>query len=114
MTPEKTVYQILCIGKYSYPTLHMWTEDKNDADQMLEFAKIDFPNSEFWIEEGTEHIHIKCRGCGDIHVQERHDAYGISTAYWCDDCYDDPTKYHYRKDKYFDPLYAGERLEDDY
>ena len=47
----------------------------------------------------------------DYHKWSRSDAYGIYTGLYCDDCYDDPDKYTYRKDKYFDPGYAGESLE---
>ena len=45
------------------------------------------------------------------HRWARADAYGIYTGLYCDDCYDDPDKYTYRKDNYFDPGYAGESLE---
>ena len=58
-----------------------------------------------------------CRGCNasssdDGSVSMQYDAYGIQTGYWCGDCYDDPTKYSYRKDRY---NYAenGECLDDD-
>ena len=47
----------------------------------------------------------------EYHRWSRSDAYGIYTGLYCDDCYDDPDKYTYRKDKYFDPGYAGESLE---
>lgn len=57
---------------------------------------------------------IICRGCEQSHeVEERSDAYGYSTGWWCDECYEGD-KYPYRRDRYFDPSYAGERLEDDY
>ena len=56
----------------------------------------------------------RCRGCdGKDNVQDRYDAYGYGTGDWCDGCYESG-RYPYRKDRYFDPLYAGERLEDDY
>ena len=45
------------------------------------------------------------------HNWARTDAYGIYTGLYCDKCYDDPNKYTYRKDEYYDPAYAGERLE---
>ena len=55
-----------------------------------------------------------CRGCGTkAGVNEESDAYGYSTGHWCGDCYYSD-KYIYRKDRYFDESYAGERLEDDY
>jgi len=47
------------------------------------------------------------------HKWARADAYGIYTGLYCDDCYDDPHKYTYRKDEYYDPAYAGERMEPD-
>jgi len=49
----------------------------------------------------------------DYHQWARKDAYGIFTGLYCDDCYDDEEKYPYRKDDYFDPSYAGERLYDE-
>lgn len=59
---------------------------------------------------------IPCRGCEtteeEAYVELRHDAYGYATGYYCDDCYEN--NYPYRKDRYFDESYAGERLEDDY
>jgi hypothetical protein len=63
---------------------------------------------------------IMCRGCGESHetnedkyVEEMRDSYGYSTGWWCHECYDSD-RYPYRRDRYFDPSYAGERLEDDY
>ena len=47
------------------------------------------------------------------HDWARADAYGIYTGLYCDKCYDDPHKYTYRKDRYYDPAYAGERMEPD-
>ena len=67
-------------------------------------------------EKCSEYEHsVKCRGCETIGngVDERCDAYGYGTGDWCDVCYNS-NKYPYRKDRYFDPSYAGERLEDDY
>ena len=56
----------------------------------------------------------KCRGCQTKQeVSEQTDAYGYSTGYWCDSCYESD-RYPYRRDRYFDESYAGERLEDDY
>ena len=66
-----------------------------------------------------------CRGCKedsgyDIkpikhHYWARTDAYGIYTGIYCDECYDsnDSSRYPYKKDNYFDPAYAGERLDND-
>ena len=63
----------------------------------------------------------KCGGYGEYtprtsvehHMWSRADAYGIYTGLYCDKCYDDPHKYTYRKDRYYDPAYAGERMEPD-
>jgi hypothetical protein len=59
-----------------------------------------------------------CQGCGTEtiafvhHAWNREDAYGIPTGLWCDKCYNGDA-YPFRKDDYFDPAYAGERLEED-
>ncbi len=47
------------------------------------------------------------------HPWMRTDTYGITTGMYCDTCYNsnDSSLYPYRKDEYYDPLYAGERLE---
>ena len=50
----------------------------------------------------------------EYHKWARNDAYGLYTGLYCRKCYDDPTKYTYRKDRYYDPAYAGERMEEDY
>ena len=74
-----------------------------------------WPDQEWWIEDGTEHIKGKCKGCDTPYASEMHDAHGITTGFWCDKCYDSD-KYPYRKDRY--PTQEthgyGERLEDDY
>ena len=88
----------------------------------------DYPNKETecercegfgWTNPSLEEECPFCNGDGkymdwvkiDYHKWSRSDAYGIYTGLYCDDCYDDPDKYTYRKDKYFDPGYAGESLE---
>ena len=64
-----------------------------------------------------------CNGYGEYldrvspiehHEWARNDAYGMYTGLYCHKCYDDPTKYTYRKDRYYDEGYAGERMEEDY
>ena len=45
------------------------------------------------------------------HMWARNDAYGIYTGLYCDKCYKD--NYPYRRDRYHDESYAGERLEID-
>ena len=66
-----------------------------------------------------------CQGCekqcevgfnsGELiyHHWARNDAYGIYTGLYCDDCYESD-KYPCRKDYYYDPAYAGERMDEDY
>ena len=49
----------------------------------------------------------------EYHKWSRADAYGIYTGLYCDKCYNDPEKYTYRKDNYYDPAYAGERMNPD-
>ena len=58
---------------------------------------------------------ISCRGCGGDESQEQHDAHGISTGYWCYECYESD-RYPYRKDRYptIETHGYGERLNDDY
>ena len=43
------------------------------------------------------------------HMWARCDAYGIYTGLYCDECY--KSNYPFKKDRYFDPAYAGESLE---
>ena len=43
---------------------------------------------------------IECQTCGKDESEERFDYYGHSTGYHCDDCYNDSSKYKYRKDAY--------------
>ena len=45
----------------------------------------------------------------EYHMGARNDAYGIYTGLYCDDCY--KNNYPYRKDRYHDEAYCGERLE---
>ena len=73
------------------------------------------------VEMEDENYCWKCTGYGkymprtsvEHHMWARADAYGIYTGLYCDKCYDDPHKYTYRKDRYYDPAYAGERMEPD-
>lgn len=60
------------------------------------------------------HEFMNCRGC-EKEGQEKHDAHGITTGYWCEDCYESD-KYPYRKDSYptIETHGYGERLSEDY
>ena len=93
----------------------------------------EYPNKEIECDdcEGTGYANIdyeedvndeacwKCNGYGkytprtsvEHHMWSRADAYGIYTGLYCDKCYKD--NYPYRKDEYYDPAYAGERMEPD-
>ena len=115
MTQDENIFQIL-IDVEMVPCLQTWKESREDAEKEMAELKLCFPNDIFFIEEGTDYIYTKCKGCGTVHANECHDAHGITTGHWCDKCYDDPSKYTYRKDAYYDPAYAGERMEpeDDY
>lgn len=59
-------------------------------------------------------INRKCSGCQCDTPEERSDNYGIYTGFYCDKCYDNPEKYPFHKDDYFDASYAGECLDEDY
>jgi hypothetical protein len=63
--------------------------------------------NDFW--DDKEHDYIKCKRCENEGCH-RYDFYGISTGYWCDDCYE--YNYPYRRDAYYDEGYAGEKLDD--
>ena len=70
-------------------------------------------------------MNVICQGCrkkadegfnsGELtyHYWARNDAYGLYTGLYCDGCYNSD-KYPYRKDEYYDPAYAGERMDEDY
>ena len=109
---ESQVWQILYEDRHHLPCLHSWYETKEKAEEMLTDLRKCFPKAEYSLEQGTDHINDKCRGCETIYTQERHDHYGNSTGYYCDECYEN--NYPYRKDAYFDPDFAGERMDDDY
>ena len=90
-------------------------------------ADTDYPNEKKECEEclgedvgayvNDEGYCWKCDGYGEYldrtkveyHMWARNDAYGIYTGLYCDDCY--KNNYPYRKDRYHDEAYCGERLE---
>ena len=75
--------------------------------------------------KGYNMIEAICNGCkkkadegftsGELlyHYWSRVDAYGLFTGLYCDSCYNSD-KYPYRKDRYHDPAYCGERMDEDY
>ena len=69
-------------------------------------------------DDGIPDAQCNGRGCEETsegitpikyHQWARTDHYGIYTGLYCDKCFKD--NYPYRRDDYFDPAYAGERLE---
>lgn len=78
------------------------------------------------MEQDDEPIFVTCKNfdkCGNQeevtsyreiqhHPWMRSDAYGLCTGLYCDHCYEHD--YPYRRDRYYDPSYAGERMDDDY
>lgn len=112
MKTNENIWQVLTNAEMG-TSLYRWVEGQEAAIDALKDAEECFPDNEFWIEEGTEYIYKKCRHCGTVHANERSDSYGISTGVWCEVCYNS-SNYPYRKDRYYDPSYAGERMEEDY
>jgi hypothetical protein len=85
--------------------MHSSFDNKQEAIDFLEYgASMEFSEEGFYMEE-----HLACRCGNEESTETRFDAYGITTGDWCDECYNG-SNYPYRKDKYHDYLYAGERL----
>lgn len=108
-------YQLLTEDICGYPVLQQFFTDEAEAEKEKKSCESCWPNSEWWIEEGTEYIAHKCRGCGTPEANEQCDAHGIPTGYWCEPCYESD-KYPYRRDRYptMETHGYGERLDDDY
>ena len=86
-------------------------------DYMFECSGCHKPDKDYWYnDEGKPESNSELYGypTAQHHHWRRQDAYGIYTGLYCGKCYDNPEVYTYRKDEYFDPAYAGERLEGDY
>lgn len=105
------IYQVITEAN-GVPVLQSWHTSDEDAKTELKDCETFWPEDVFYIQEGTDFIHEKCKGCGSVNASERHDAYSIPTGHWCDGCYNS-FKYPYKKHRY-DYAGAGERLEDDY
>jgi len=73
-------------------------------------ADKNYPDKEIQDEDTGEYYTPRCSPL-EYHEWARNDAYGLFTGLYCHKCYDDPEKYTYRKDRYFDEGYAGENLE---
>ncbi len=81
---------------------------RHECGEWMEYQQLGMGDA--WIDQV-----ISCRGCGGDESQEQHDAHGISTGYWCHECYES-SRYPYRKDRYptIETHGEGERLNDEY
>ena len=84
-------------------------QEAYSEETLWELYENELMNEGYWINQS-----VPCKKC-DNAGEERSDAYGISTGYWCDSCYNS-SKYPYRKDKYptIENHGYGERLDDNY
>jgi hypothetical protein len=102
---------------YNEKTEKTFTCNYQEEIQPIVDEQLDITDAEEWdISVNKDHA---CKGCqeyedGQKGVQERHDAHGITTGHYCEDCYED--NYPYRKDKYptLETHGYGERLSEDY
>lgn len=90
-----------------------FTGQVEDCDECLGSGLGDNEDEYCWICDGRGNYVRKLHSVKE-HRWARNDAYGMYTGLFCDKCYEDPSKYTYRKDRYFDPAYCGERLDNDY
>ena len=109
-------------GEYLYHCGGCDKPDKNYPDEEIECPECK-GSGYSWEEEDEDGERRDCGFCGgecyytprvnpiEHHEWARNDAYGIYTGLYCHKCYDDPTKYTYRKDRYHDESYCGEKLE---
>ena len=102
--------------RYLYHCKGCLNPDKEYPNKKIECEKCDGKGYPY------QDDNIDCDECGgygrytprtkvEHHKWARCDAYGIYTGLYCDKCYKD--NYPYRKDRYFDPAYAGERMNPD-
>ena len=82
-----------------------YIDDCNDAVEMED-------ENYCWKCTGYGKYTLRCRPIAH-HRWAKVDAYGIYTGLYCDKCYADPQKYTYRKDRYHDEAYCGERMNPD-
>lgn len=88
------------------------TDETLEADFQDEL--LDMIEDQGW-GDGDYHIYKEhtChgKGCESTYTNQRYDAYGITTGYFCDECY--KNNYPYRKDRYPTQEYDGygERLD---
>lgn len=112
---NERIFQVVGRDSEGYPVLQSWHETATEAQTQLDDCNKFWPDDEWWIQEGTDLIMDKCKGCDALHASEQFDGHGITTGLWCDDCYNSD-KYPYRKDKYptMETHGYGEQLNDDY
>ena len=108
---SEKIFQVLTHDEFGMCVLQQWFTDKAKAEAEAKSFTEMF-GDEFFVEEGTDYITDKCRGCESVYSTQRSCAYGTFTGHWCEDCYNS-SKYPYRKDRY-DYEGNGERLDDDY
>jgi hypothetical protein len=91
--------------------------DKEYPNKEVECEKCE--GTGYFLEGSREYCNV-CDGYGNYtprtsvayHMWARNDSYGIYTGLYCDKCYKD--NYPYKRGRYFDEAYCGERLEGDY
>jgi hypothetical protein len=102
--------------RYLYHCAGCKKDDKEYPDEEIECeeclgedvgAYVD-DNGDCWKCGGYGTYTLYCRPIAH-HMWARNDAYGIYTGLYCDKCY--KSNYPYRKDRYHDESYCGERLE---
>ena len=90
--------------------------NNDNKDYMFKCSGCHKSDKTYWYnDEGKPEADSELYGYPTIehHYFRRQDYYGIYTGLYCDKCYNDPFVYTYRKEDYYDPAYAGERLEPD-
>ena len=75
----------------------------NENGEVIDIGFDDQSLTDFYwneIQNGKYEIRyiVSCKNC-DNEGEEQFDAYGISTGYWCNSCYNS-SDYPYRKDRY--------------
>ena len=96
--------------RYLYHCKGCLNPDKEYPNKKIECEECKGTGGDCWECEGYGTYTLYCRPIAH-HTWARNDAYGIYTGLYCDKCYKD--NYPYRRDRYYDPAYAGERMNPD-